>query len=127
VLCDGQGIAHPRRFGIASHLGVITGLPSVGCAKSRLVGSFDTVPTTRGASSPLLDPSTGERIGSVLCTRSEVKPLFVSPGHLADFESADALVLRCGAGYRVPEPTRLADTLVAGFKRHGRFRGGLAG
>ena len=123
VLCDGQGIAHPRRFGIASHLGVITGLPVVGCAKSRLTGTHDPVPLERGAHRPLMDG--GEQIGSVLCTRDGVKPVYVSPGHLADFPTSEALVLACGAGFRVPEPTRLADRLVAQFKRRGRYRGGV--
>lgn len=123
VLCDGQGIAHPRRLGIASHLGVITGLPVVGCAKSRLVGEHDAVPLERGARRALMDR--GERIGTVLCTRDGVKPVYVSPGHLADFDSSDALVLACGGGYRLPEPTRLADRLVARFKMRGSYRGGL--
>jgi deoxyribonuclease V len=123
VLCDGQGIAHPRRLGIASHLGVITGLPVVGCAKSRLIGKHEVVPLQRGARRALMDR--GERIGTVLCTRNGVKPVYVSPGHLVDFDSSDALVLACGGGYRLPEPTRLADRLVAGFKKRGSYRGGL--
>jgi deoxyribonuclease V len=123
VMCDGQGIAHPRRLGIASHLGVITGLPVVGCAKSRLIGEHAAVPLERGARRPLMDGD--ERIGTVLCTRDGVKPLFVSPGHRADFDSSDALVLACGGGFRVPEPTRLADRLVARFKLTGSYRGGV--
>lgn len=123
VLCDGQGIAHPRRLGIASHLGVITGLPVVGCAKSRLIGEHEAVPLERGARRALVDR--GERIGTVLCTRDGVKPVYVSPGHLVDFDSSDALVLACGGGYRLPEPTRLADRLVAGFRKRGFYRGGI--
>lgn len=126
ILCDGQGIAHPRRFGIAAHLGVLVGLPTVGCAKSRLTGRHDPVPVRRGASVPLLAEDSGERLGSVLRTRTGVKPLYVSPGHLADFAGAEQLVLACGAGFRLPEPTRQADLAVARFKRAGRYRGGLS-
>ena len=120
ILCDGQGIAHPRRFGLASHLGLIAGLPTVGCAKSRLCGSHQELPLRRGSAVPLVDD--GERIGSVLCTRDGVKPVYVSPGHLADHASSVAWVLAMGAGYRLPEPTRLADRLVAAEKRR-RLRG----
>lgn len=123
ILCDGQGIAHPRRFGLASHLGVITGLPTVGCAKSRLIGTHGDPGTKRGSVAPLLDGR--ERIGSVLRTRDGVRPVYVSPGHRCDHESSVTWVLACGGGFRLPEPTRLADRLVAGYKRTGRFRGGL--
>lgn len=115
ILCDGQGIAHPRRLGLASHLGLIAGVPTVGCAKSRLCGTHDDVPSTRGSVAPLRDD--GERIGSVLCTRDGVKPVYVSPGHLADHASSVVWVLAMGGGYRLPEPTRLADRLVAAEKR----------
>jgi deoxyribonuclease V len=124
VLCDGQGIAHPRRFGLASHLGVLLDLPTVGCAKSRLCGAFETPGPHRGDWSPLLaegsESSVGERIGTVLRTRDRVNPVFVSPGHRADHASSVAWVLGCGAGYRLPEPTRLADRAVAEYKRTGR-------
>jgi deoxyribonuclease V len=123
VLCDGQGIAHPRRLGLASHLGILLGVPTVGCAKSRLCGTHDAPAAQRGAVAPLLDGD--ERIGSVLRTRDGVKPVYVSPGHLADHDSAVAWVLACGAGFRLPEPTRLADRLVARFKKAGRYRGGM--
>ena len=132
VMCDGQGIAHPRRFGIASHLGVILGMPTLGCAKSRLIGEHDPLDQQRGARKPLLDPRRdgkfgpgSRRIGTVLRTRTGVKPLFISPGHLCDHTSAIGVVLACGAGYRLPEPTRQADRLVAGFKRDGYYRGGV--
>ena len=115
LLCDGQGIAHPRRFGLASHLGVLLGLPAVGCAKSRLIGDWDEPGQERGEHSPLTVGT--ERIGTVLRTRTGVKPLFVSPGHLCDFEGAADLVLRCGGGLRLPEPVRLADGHVGRFKR----------
>jgi deoxyribonuclease V len=123
ILCDGQGIAHPRRFGLASHLGLITGLPTVGCAKSRLCGTHREPGEKRGSVAPLMDG--GERIGSVLRTRDGVRPVYVSPGHLCDFGSSVAWVLACGGGYRVPEPTRLADRLVSGYRKTGSFRGGL--
>lgn len=115
ILCDGQGIAHPRRLGLAAHLGLIVNLPTVGCAKSRLCGTHDQVPLERGAAVPLLDDDV--RIGTVLCTRDGVRPLYVSPGHLADHASSVQWVLAMGRGFRLPEPTRLADRLVARAKR----------
>ncbi len=115
LLCDGQGIAHPRRFGLACHLGVLLGLPAVGCAKSRLIGDWVEPGRNRGERSPLTQGA--ERIGTVLRTRTGVKPLFVSPGHLCDVEGATDLVLRCGGGLRLPEPVRLADRYVGAFKR----------
>ena len=115
LLCDGQGIAHPRRFGLACHLGVLLDLPAVGCAKSRLIGDWAEPGGDRGERSPLTHD--GKRIGTVLRTRTGVKPLFVSPGHLCDFEGAADLVLRCGGGLRLPEPVRLADHHVGLFKR----------
>jgi len=115
IVCDGQGIAHPRRLGLASHLGLIAGLPAVGCAKSRLCGSHDDVPLERGAAVPLVDGA--ERIGTVLCTRDGVRPLYVSPGHRTDHASSVQWVLAMGRGFRLPEPTRLADRLVARVKR----------
>jgi deoxyribonuclease V len=115
ILCDGQGIAHPRRLGIASHLGLLLACPTVGCAKSRLAGSHEAVGDHRGDQVPLL--LDGDQVGCVLRTRDGVKPLYVSPGHLVDVPSAAAWVLACGAGYRLPEPTRLADRLVAAFKK----------
>ncbi len=88
ILCDGQGIAHPRRFGLASHLGLIVGLPTVGCAKSRLCGTHREPGKSRGSVAALVDG--GERIGSVLRTRHGVKPVYVSPGHLIDHDSSIA-------------------------------------
>ena len=111
LLCDGQGLAHPRRFGIACHLGVLTGLPSVGCAKSRLVGEHREPGRRRGASAAL--KHRGEVVGCVLRTRDDVKPLFVSVGHRIDLASAEQLVLDCAGGRRLPEPTHLADRLVS--------------
>ncbi len=114
LLCDGQGIAHPRRLGIAAHLGLLCDLPSIGCAKSRLTGSYEMPAEHRGSSSPLIDK--GERIGTVLRTRDRVKPIFVSVGHKMDLASAERIVLQCLRGLRLPEPTRLADKYVAELK-----------
>lgn len=111
ILCDGHGVAHPRRFGLACHLGVVTGLPSVGCAKSRYVGEHREPGRLRGARSALVDA--GERVGTVLRTRRGVKPVFVSVGHRFGLREAERLVLRCAVRYRLPEPTRLADRLAA--------------
>lgn len=111
VLCDGQGLAHPRRFGLACHLGLWLGLPTVGCAKSRLCGTFDEPERSRGGWTPLLLDD--EQVGVVLRTRDGVKPLFVSPGHLCDQASAVRLTLAATTRYRLPEPTRLAHQLVS--------------
>ncbi len=106
ILVDGQGIAHPRRMGLASHLGVCLDLPTIGCAKSRLIGEYSAVPETPGEYSLLKDK--GEDVGIVLRTRKGVKPIFVSPGHLMDIKTAYHIVMQCLKGYRLPEPTRLA-------------------
>lgn len=114
VIFDGQGIAHPRRFGIAAHLGLWLGIPSAGCAKSRLCGNSEEPGTEAGSSVPLLE--NGELIGTVLRTKTGVKPVFVSPGHLVSQQGAVDLVLGCCRGYRLPEPTRLAH-LEASIRR----------
>lgn len=115
LLCDGQGLAHPRRFGIACHLGVLCDLPAVGCAKSRLVGEHGEVPPAAGARTNLV--FAGEVVGAVVRTRAGCRPVFVSVGHRSDLDSAVALVLDCVQGRRLPEPTRLADRWVAALKR----------
>lgn len=112
LLCDGQGIAHPRRCGIACHLGVLTGLPSIGVGKSRLVGSHGPVPTVRGGWTPLLDKD--ETVGAVLRTRIGVKPIFVSAGHRICLATAIHYVMACTTRYRLPETTRAADKLASG-------------
>jgi deoxyribonuclease V len=115
VLIDGQGIAHPKRLGLASFLGVILGLPTVGCAKSRLIGEHEDPPPQRGAWTVMRDK--GEAVGAALRTRAGVRPVFVSPGHLTDLEQAVEFVLACGGGFRIPEPLRRADRLSKAFKR----------
>jgi len=111
-LCDGQGIAHPRRFGIACHLGVLTDIPSIGVAKSRLTGTYTEPGMEKGDASNLYDKQ--ERIGVVLRTRTNVKPLFISPGHKICIESAVQWALNCTTRYRLPETTRAAHHLASG-------------
>ena len=115
IVCDAQGVAHPRRFGLACHVGVLCRRPTVGCAKSLLIGAYREPAARRGSRTALRDG--GERIGSVLRTRAGVKPVFVSVGHLIDLATAERLVLACATRYRLPEPTRLADGLVGRVKR----------
>lgn len=117
LICDGQGIAHPRRLGLASHLGLWLGIPTIGCAKSRLCGEYPEPGPDRGDWSPLTDH--GEVIGAVLRTRTNVKPLFVSPGHLCDLDSAIATVLAAATKYRQPITTRLAHQFVNDLRRPG--------
>ena len=112
LLCDGQGIAHPRRFGIACHLGVLTGLPAIGVAKSRLVGSHASVPIEKGQSVALMHKD--EIIGIVLRTRRNVKPLYISSGHKISLITAVDMVMRCVTKYRLPETTRWAHRLASG-------------
>lgn len=115
VLVDGQGMAHPRRCGLASHLGLVLDLPAVGCAKSRLIGGYREPGTRRGSASDLRD--NGEIIGRVLRTRDRVAPLFVSVGHKISLDAAVALVLECAPRFRLPETTRQAHTLVNQLRR----------
>jgi len=115
ILFDGQGFAHPRRCGIASHLAIQLDKPGVGVAKSRLIGTFGKLASNAGATTPLKDGA--EQIGVVLRTQEEIRPLFVSIGQRVDLVSAINLVLACCTRYRIPEPTRQADIEVAKFKR----------
>lgn len=115
VMFDGQGIAHPRRVGIASHVGMMIDRPTFGCAKSVLVGKFEEPGAERGAWTPLIDK--GETIGAALRTKTRVQPIYVSPGHLIDLEGAINLTLACDGGYRQPEPTRRAHLLVNALRR----------
>jgi deoxyribonuclease V len=112
ILVDGQGIAHPRRMGIASHLGLCLEIPTIGCAKSRLCGSHEEPGNEPGSHAELRD--NGEVIGVVLRTRAGVKPVYVSIGHKIDLPSAMHWVLACCRGYRLPEPARLAHQAAGG-------------
>jgi deoxyribonuclease V len=112
LLVDGHGYSHPRRFGLASHLGVLAGMPTIGCAKSRLCGEAQEPDWRRGSTSPLLD--SGERIGLVVRTKDRVKPLYVSTGQNISLESAAEWILRLAKDHRLPEPIRFADRLSKG-------------
>ncbi len=115
VLFDGQGYAHPRRFGLACHLGVRWDVPAVGCAKSRLLGKAEDPGSRKGDWSPLVDA--GEVVGSVLRTREGTKPVFVSPGHRIDQAGARKFVLEATTRYRLPEPIRRAHGEVNALRR----------
>lgn len=112
LLCDGQGLAHPRRFGLACHLGVLTGIPSIGVAKSLLVGEHAPLPPARGAWRPLVHK--GEVVGAALRTRAGVAPVYVSIGHKLSLATAIDYVLACAPKYRLPETTRAAHRLASG-------------
>lgn len=121
VLCDGQGRAHPRRFGLACHLGVRLDLPSIGCAKSRLLGEHREPGARRGSHVRLLDGD--EVIGQVVRTRTGVKPVYASVGHRVSLEAARAFVLRFTRGYRLPEPLRRAHAEVNRLRAENSTRG----
>ena len=118
---DGHGVSHPRSAGIASHMGLLIDRPVIGCAKSLLVGQYQEPDLNRGSQSFLLNKRS-EIIGAVVRTRNKVKPVFVSIGHRIDLDEAIRLTLSCGKGYRIPEPTRQADLLVATAKRESQYR-----
>ncbi|MFZ0639779.1 MAG: deoxyribonuclease V [Candidatus Acidiferrales bacterium] len=115
IFCDGHGYAHPRRFGIASHLGLLLGTPTIGCAKSLLIGTHGPLPLHAGAWTPLRDGD--EVIGAVLRTRKAVNPIYVTQGHRVSLPTALKFVLATLDGYRIPRPTRDADHFVAAMKR----------
>ncbi|HEY0385334.1 MAG TPA: deoxyribonuclease V [Pyrinomonadaceae bacterium] len=115
VMFDGQGLAHPRRVGIASHVGLLINRPTLGCAKSVLVGKYAEPEDERGSFSEMIDK--GEVVGAAVRTKTRVKPIYVSPGHLIDLAGAIELTLRCDGGYRQPEPTRRAHLLVNALRR----------
>lgn len=117
VFVDGAGIAHPRRIGIAAHLGVLLGVPTIGCAKSLLTGLYDEPGTEAGSRTPLWDRKREEIIGTVLRTKRNVKPLFISPGHRVGIEQSADLVLEATRGYRLPEPTRRAHEAMNEARR----------
>ena len=110
LIIDGQGIAHPRRFGIASHIGLLTDIPSIGCAKTILWGDYQEPQLTRGSIAYLIDGD--ETIGAVVRTRTAVKPVFISIGHLMDLDDSIRIILKSCRGYRLPEPIRCADHLA---------------
>jgi len=114
LLCDGQGIA-PRRFGLASHLGLCLDIPTIGCAKKLLCGKHDDMELHRGSSRPL--HLGDETVGWVFCSRDGVKPIYISPGHLSDLESSKKLVQLCLSRFRIPEPQRQAHNLVTQLRR----------
>jgi len=110
IVCDAQGLAHPMRFGMASHLGLVLDVPTIGCAKKRLIGDYPANPRHRGERADLMDA--GEVVGSVLCTQNETRPVFASIGHRVSLETACAWILKLAPTYRLPETTRKANELV---------------
>ena len=115
LICDGQGLAHPRGFGLACHVGLLLDIPAIGCAKSRLVGEYEEPAPHSGSRCPLTYKD--QVVGSVVRTRENVKPVFVSPGHKVDVDTAVRIVLGTCRGYRLPEPTRLAHLLSQRAKK----------
>ena len=114
LVVDGHGIAHPRRMGIATHFGALTGQPSMGCAKNILTGKFEEPGTEFGAYTPILDK--GEQIGYAFRSKAKVNPVFISPGHLMGMNNSLQVIKQCTGKYRIPEPTRLAHELVNRFR-----------
>jgi len=112
ILVDGQGIAHPRRLGLASHLGLFLDVPTIGCAKSLLCGSHEGPPAEPGSYAEIIDKD--ETVGVALRTKPGVKPVYVSTGHMIDLQTAIDWVMKCCRGYRLPEPTRLAHLAAGG-------------
>lgn len=115
ILFDGQGIAHPRRLGLATHMGLLLNTPTVGCAKSPLRVRFEPPGSQRGSFSKMMDGN--EQVGVALRTRDGVRPVYISPGHLVDLPTSVQVVLACGRGYRLPEPTRIAHIMVSQLRR----------
>jgi deoxyribonuclease V len=117
LFCDGHGYAHPRRFGLAAHLGVWLNRPAIGCAKSILIGEHGELGRTAGSSTELIDPNNGERIGAAVRTRDGVKPVYVSQGNRVSLGTAIRLTLEVSDGFRIPRPTREADHFAGAVKR----------
>lgn len=111
LLCDGHGYAHPRRFGLACHLGILTGIPTIGVAKSRLIGTHQIPDRSKGDWQPLIDQE--QIVGAVLRTRNDVKPVYVSIGHRISLKTAVEVVIHCSPKYRIPEPLRQAHKLAS--------------
>ncbi len=118
IVVDGQGIAHPRKLGIAAHFGVTVGIPTIGCAKSHLFGKYVMPGEKRGEWKPLLDKN-GDVIGAVVRTRDRVKPVFISPGHLIDVKSSVEWILKLTKGFKLPEPIRFADSISRRISHEG--------
>lgn len=116
IICDAHGIAHPRGFGLASHLGVVLKIPTIGCAKNRLVGEYNDPPNNKGGYSIL--NYKGKKVGIVLRTKEGAKPMFISPGNLIDINSSMAIVMKYVCNYRLPEPIRLAHIYSNKFRRN---------
>jgi deoxyribonuclease V len=121
IVVDGVGIAHPRRLGIATHLGLTLDIPTIGVSKNVLYGKYEEPGLAAGSLSYMYDPKTGEKIGAALRTKDKVKPVFVSPGHLITLEEAIDVVRRCCGAYRIPEPTRLAHNTVNEYRVRGVY------
>jgi deoxyribonuclease V len=119
IMVDGQGIAHPRRLGIATHLGLLLGIPTIGCGKSRLYGAY-VEPTEVGEAAPIADPKSGEIIGVAYKSKARSNPLIISPGHRITVDESLEIVKTCLRGYRLPEPTRQAHLLVNEFRKESR-------
>ncbi len=122
IIFDGQGIAHPRSMGLAAHLGILLNLPTIGCAKSCLVGTYELPPSHAGANVPLIYQ--GRVVGLVVRMRANVQPVFVSPGHKMDLENALKIILSLGRGYRLPEPLRQAHIFVNKLRRQAKGEAG---
>jgi deoxyribonuclease V len=116
IMVDGQGIAHPRRLGIASHLGVMLDMPTIGCAKNVLTGIYEK-PKNVGDASPLIDPKTNEMIGTILQSKARSKPLVISAGHKITQEESLEIIRTCLKGYKLPEPTRLAHITMNEYRK----------
>jgi deoxyribonuclease V len=117
LFCDGQGYAHPRRMGLATHLGIWLDRPTIGCAKSILIGTHGPLKEQAGSWTELVDNANGETIGAILRTRAQVKPVYISQGNRVSLETAVQLTLEVSDGFRIPRPTRMADQFASAVKR----------
>jgi deoxyribonuclease V len=127
IFCDGQGYAHPRRFGLASHLGVVLDVPSIGVAKSILIGEYTELGRLAGSTAPLIDAATGEQIGAAVRTATGVKPVYVSAGNRISLERAIEFTMAVADGFRIPRATREADHFVNEIRRKRRALAAAAG